>query len=172
MRTKLLAWLILPLFSNSISAQTKTGNDVRQFTYLEGVWKGKGRVLNNDGANEYFNETETAVVKLGGAVILVEAFGVSISDRSKVINDALGILRFDGDREKTILEIFQPDGSVSIADVKALDTRTLEWSLKISTTSYIKYIIKIDGNRWHETGFSSNDGIVWNTIFEMILTKQ
>jgi hypothetical protein len=137
---------------------------------MEGVWKGTGWVV-SAGKKQFFKETETVTNKLNGTVIQLEAFGVDTNDSSKIINNALGILMHNNEKKKSELHIFQSDGSFVIASVKANSKNEMEWSLTVSSTLKIKYVIKVEGSTWYEAGYSCTDGIFWQQNFEMSLSK-
>lgn len=169
MKKYFLFIIILSLTTESFAQTTTTGID--QFYFMKGVWKGKGWVLTGN-TKAYFNETETVNIKLSGTAIQIEAYGFEVTDSSKIINDALGILKYNDSKKQYELNIYQADGSFAVADVQRLRNNELEWSLMISPSLRIKYIIKVTGNKWYEAGYRSTDGISWKQTFEMVLVKQ
>jgi hypothetical protein len=143
-------------------------NGMNKFRFMVGIWKGNGWVMEGN-TKHFFEETESVTNKLRDTIIQIEAFGVDKNDTTKIINDALGLLVLNEKKPK--LHIYQADGSFSIAEVKLIADNEIEWSLMISDSLKIKYIIKVDGNIWIETGFKSINGIDWSHIFEMNLLK-
>lgn len=167
---KYILFVIVLLIAAENYAQEVTAN-LQQFYFMNGIWKGKGWALNGN-TKEYFNETETIHIKLSGAAIQMEAYGVAVADSAKIINDALGILKYNTAKKQYELNIYQSDGSFAVADVKLLKPDELEWKLVISSSLTIKYIIKVTGNKWYEAGYRSTNGIDWKQTFEMELVKQ
>jgi len=139
------------------------------FLFMEGIWKGDGWVLDGD-TKQFFKETETVTSKLSGTAVQIEAFGVAIDDKTRVINDALGLLLYNGKNKKYELHIYQSDGSKTVANAKLNNKSEMEWSLDISAALKIKYIITVKGEIWYEAGFKSTDGGgSWKQNFEMKL---
>ena len=102
----------------------------------------------------------------------MEAFGVALNDKNNIINDALGLLLYNTDKKEYELHIYQSDGSKIIANVQLKNINEMEWSVTISSTSKIKYNIKVEGAKWFEAGFKSTDnGVSWKQNFEMTLLK-
>ena len=144
-------------------------NDMNKFRFMVGIWKGNGWIMEGN-TKQFFKETESVTNKFHDTIIQIEAFGVNKNDTTKIINDALGLLILNEKKPK--LHIYQADGSFSIAEVKLIAVNEIEWSLTISDSLKIKYIIKVDGNKWLETGFKSVDnGVSWKQTFEMTLLK-
>ncbi|MBC7934165.1 MAG: hypothetical protein H7Y86_02225 [Rhizobacter sp.] len=168
MKIKFLLLLML-LVAVNCWGQDTTG--IKQFYFLQGIWKGTGWTI-NENKKEYFSETETGSIKLSGTAIQLEAYGKAIDDSAKIINDALGIIKYNFKKQRYELNIYQADGSFVVADVKLLSPGELEWSLKISASYKVKYIIRVTGNKWYEAGYKSLDGITWQQHFEMNLMKE
>lgn len=167
---KYMLFAIVIFFAAENYAQQATSN-LQQFYFMNGTWKGRGWVLNGS-TKEHFNETETIRIKLSGTAIQMEAYGVSAEDPAKVINDALGILKYNSTKKQHELNIYQSDGSFAVADVQLLQPGELEWGLTISSSLKIKYIIRVTGNKWYEAGYrSTNNGTDWKQTFEMDLEK-
>lgn len=169
MKKCILLLIVLVAVAGSYAQEVTA--DLRQFYFMNGTWKGKGWALNGN-TKEYFNETETISIKLSGTAIQMEAYGVAVTDSTKIINDALGILKYNSDKKQYELNIYQSDGSFVVANVKLLKPNELEWSLVISTSLAIKYIIKVTGDQWYEAGYRSTDGVSWKQTFEMELQKK
>ena len=163
-------WVIyfLLIFGHSFFAHGQSINSIENFRFMEGVWKGQGWII--EGKEKiFFKEIENVKFKLSNTALQIEAFGLEINDSTKIINNALGIMLKE--KEKFKLHIYQKDGPMSVAEVRLNAINEMEWSLTISMKLKIKYIIKIEEDKWFETGFKSTDGIKWKQIFEMKLLK-
>jgi hypothetical protein len=100
---------------------------------MEGVWKGNGWALNEE-TKQFFEERETVTPKLSGTVLQMEAFGVTVNNKTNIVNDALGLLLYNSKTQEYELHIYQSDGSKMIANVKLININEMEWSSTISST--------------------------------------
>ena len=165
---------LLCLFS-TISSHCQSNkvldNGISKFRFMEGVWKGTGWILDGN-AKQFFKEKETVISKLGGTLIQIEAFGIDANDKTHIINDALGLLLYNSEKQEHELHIYQSDGSKMVANAKLNKINEMEWSVSLSPTIKIKYVITVEGKKWFEAGFKSTDGgVSWQQNFEMTLFK-
>lgn len=159
----------LLIFCHAFFVKGQSRNNIEKFRFMEGIWKGNGWIMEGN-TKRFFKETETVKSKLSNTAIQIEAFGFEENDSTKIINNALGVLFQEKNTFK--LHIYQVDGSFSMAEAKLNAINEIQWSLMISASLKIKYIIKVDGNKWLETGFKSIDnGVLWKQTFEMTLLK-
>ena len=165
---KIVIYFLLTL-GHTVFSHRQSKDGMANFRFMEGIWKGNGWIVEGN-TKRFFKETETVKSKLNNTAIQIEAFGLEVNDSTKVVNNALGILFQEKNTVK--LHIYQADGSFSMAEAKLNAINEMEWSLTISSALKIKYIIKVEGNKWLETGFKSIDnGLSWKQTFEMILLK-
>lgn len=155
---------------NFAQAPKETTDAIRKLGFLEGVWRGKGWIGSND-KKQYFNETETGKIKIGGTLLQIDVYGTSLDNDSVIINNGLAIINYDLTKKKYKMNFFQADGSFTEADVNLTNENTVEINLH-RRSGYTRFIIETKNAHWFEKAFSSSDGKNWNQFFEMRLIKQ
>lgn len=143
---------------------------IGKLQFLQGVWKGNGWIQDGD-KKQYFNETETVDIKLGGTLLQIGVHGTSVDNDSLVINSGLAIIRYDVSSKKYGMQFFQADGSAADAIVTIKNKNTAEINVHRGS-SYTRFVIAIRDNVWFEQAFSGGDGKNWKQFFEMKLVRQ
>ena len=147
-------------------SQSVANEQLKKLHFLSGVWRGEGWTLVND-LKHSFTETETAVVRIDGAAFEIEASGVSKTDPSKKIVNAVALISYDESNSTYLMRLADGDGSSIDPYLEFTGEHKLEWGLK----DQIKFTIEINGNTWKETGYKNKAG-TWTKTFEIVLTKR
>jgi hypothetical protein len=166
----LLSFCALVFVLNGFGQAAEQAAAISRLQFLEGVWKGKGWIQ-PDEKKQYFNETETASIKLGGTLLQIDVFGTSVDDDSLIINNGLAIVRYNVNANRFEMQFFQSDGSSAEAILTLKNKYTVQIDLHRGS-SFTRFVIEARDKRWFEKAFTSSDGKNWRQFFEMNLTRQ
>lgn len=138
-----------------------------------GVWKGSGWTRFGAGNKEEFTITETVQSKLDGLVLLVEGLGKGTDAAGKELvgHQALAVVSYDDKAKQFRFRHYTAQGRFGESELKVTDGG-YEWGMSPEGSPVkIRFIIKLDGKKWQETGEFSQDGTNWVQFLEMNLDK-
>lgn len=157
---------------NQFQPKRETTDALQKISFLTGSWKGSG-YMQMGPQKHLFNQTEVISLKVNGTVIQIEGEGKDQQNQDMIIHQAFAIISYDIQNSKYLMKAFRGDGGQIDANVKLLDSHTLQWSFANPMSGQIKYTITVLNNQWIEIGEMSRDsGKSWNKYFEMKLDKQ
>jgi hypothetical protein len=140
-----------------------------------GEWQGTGWTLfGGGGKKQEFKVTETVQSKLDGLVLFIEGVGRGEKDaagKEFIGHNALALVSFD-DKTKTYrFKHHTAAGRHGEEELKVTDGG-FEWGINDPNGVKVRFLIKMDGKTWTETGEFSRDGTNWIKVLDMTLTKQ
>jgi hypothetical protein len=122
-----------------------TPSPLAQLAWMDGQWRGKAWVLTRSGRIDLI-QTERSGSMLGGAVRLVEGSGYDAAGTRRF--NALGVIaaRSDGSLEMHSWA----QGQAGVFPIEVTDTG-YSWSIPAGPAT-IRYVARLEGGRWIETG--------------------
>ncbi|HEX8637185.1 MAG TPA: hypothetical protein VF692_03905 [Pyrinomonadaceae bacterium] len=145
---------------------------IKNLEQIVGQWQGTGWI--EQGATKYnFAGSENVQKKIDGLALLVEGkFKTKFARNSeeKTIHETLAVISFDAKSQKYDFHTFLANGMSGKHELKPTASGLL-WGFDFLNGG-IRYLIKITGDVWFETGeISTDDGKTWKKFFEMELRK-
>lgn len=145
---------------------------IKNLEQIVGQWQGTGWI--QQGAAKYnFAGSENVQKKIDGLALLVEGkFKTKIAPNAeeKIIHETLAVISFDAKSQKYDFHTFLANGMSGKHELKPTADGLL-WGFNFPNGG-IRYLIKITGDVWFETGEISTDGgKTWRKFFEMELKK-
>src|SRR4028118_2003993 len=92
--TLLLLLLVLPMTLMAQAPAPLQPTEMKKLDFLVGQWKGEGWVQFGPGPRQTFTINESALRKVGGAVILIEGLGAG-GKENVPIHNAFAIVTYD-----------------------------------------------------------------------------
>lgn len=147
---------------------------IKKLDHWVGTWKGSGWAFNEQGQRFEFTLTETVQRKVAGTVLLLDGKGTRKNDKGEEIttHDGLVIVSYD---EKTKHYLWQGHdvGRESVSSELKMIDGSMQWDYQVPNQGpTIRFTIKINNDRWIETGEYSMDGKAWNKFMEVTLERQ
>jgi hypothetical protein len=113
---------------------------MKKLGFLAGHWSGEARILRGPGQFMEMAQTETAELKLGGLVLMIEGVGRAEAEGTPVLQ-AIGLISFDDESETYWLRAFN-DGRWLESEVKLMEgDRAISWGFtlgEIKTNSTLR----------------------------------
>ena len=137
---------------------------------LVGKWTGDADVTIGRGQKRRIAQSEDIVWGAGETVILVRGTGRSTeaADEGTIVFEAAAVLWFDPDQGRVRMKTHR-DGD-SVEPEIEIKPDTLVWSFEVPG-GRVRYVIAIDGDRWHETGHSVRAGAPAVDMIDMRLRR-
>ncbi|MFT3880135.1 MAG: hypothetical protein QM703_10805 [Gemmatales bacterium] len=139
-----------------------------------GTWKGVGWSMNEKGERFDFTITESVQRKVAGTVLLLDGKGVRKNDQGEEIttHDGLVVISYDEKTHRYHWHGYDVGREPVHSELKMING-AMQWEVQPPNRSpTIRFTIKIENNRWHETGEVSLDGKAWNKFMEVTLERQ
>jgi len=139
-----------------------------------GTWKGTGWAFNETGQRFDFTLTETVQRKVAGTVLLLDGKGVRKNDKGEEVttHDGLVVVSYDEKTQRYYWHGHDVGRDPVNTELKMIDG-AMQWDLQTPNRgATVRFTIKIENNRWHETGEASVDGKAWNKFMEVTLERQ
>lgn len=148
------------------NAETRRA-EMKKLDALVGQWSGTGWIQREQG-KENFSGTETVQRKVGGLALLVEG---NFKDKDgAVIHETLAVLSPNSKTKNYDFRTYLASGLSGEHEFKTTE-QGWQWGFTFSIGT-VRYDIRIENERWIETGEISRDsGKTWMKIFEMNLKK-
>jgi len=140
---------------------------IERLRFMEGTWRGEGWMQRGPGERISATVTETVERRLEGVALLVTGRGMS-GDR--IVHDALGVIYWDAAASRYVLRSWVASGFWGDFPVELIDGG-VSWSREVPG-GRVRYVARISGTEWHETGEFSRDGTTWMPVLEMRLRRQ
>lgn len=153
MRPALLA-LALVLAPAAV-AQTEVDASLEPFAFLVGRWAGPAWYASPDGERQALYQTEVVRPLLGGQLLLIEGEGRAGGPDGEVVYRAAGVLSYDAAAGRHYLDAFN-DGRHVRTEVTLVDGG-LDWGIDAGGRR-VRYAMRLEEGRWHETGVVLLDG--------------
>ena len=147
---------------------------MKKLDHWVGTWKGSGWAFNETGQRFDFAITESVQRKVAGTVLLLDGKGVRKNDKGEEIttHDGLVVISYDEKAHRYHWHGHDVGREPVSAELKMING-SMQWDLHTANNGpTIRFTIKIEGNRWHETGEVSLDGKAWNKFMEVTLERQ
>lgn len=134
---------------------------------LAGRWEGGGWIRQGPGEPERFVGEEQVEPRLDGRVLVIEGKHWS-PDRSRVVHHAFAVLSADPGKQGYKFQTHLANGRGG--DYSGhMDNGAFVWEMN-SPGGRIRYVIRIEGERWLEIGEFERDG-KWHQFLEMDLKR-
>ncbi|MCA9758944.1 MAG: hypothetical protein KDA27_24325 [Candidatus Eisenbacteria bacterium] len=172
----LLFLLLVCVVPGSVLAQHHGPNPavsiekMKAFEPMLGEWKGEGWMVLPNGERAEFLSTESAVLELGGTLVLVRGKHFSKDDPERVVHDALATIAWDQAEERYRFLTHLATGALGDFTIVPTDTG-FSWTIDLPMMK-MRYVADFTDGSWVETGERSMDGTTWTPFFEMRLTRQ
>jgi len=165
--------LLVPSITAQSSGPTAQIEAMKKLSFLVGEWKGSGWMAFGDRRSE-FNATETATVRAGGVVLMVEGHHtVDLPGQAaqRVVHEAFGVLWYDESSGSYNFQAFLATGRHSTFKARC-DGKQVVWGYEDPHMGKVRYTITIDEKgRWFEIGERDEDEKGWTKFFEMTLSR-
>lgn len=132
-----------------------------------GTWEGTGWTMTPDRGRVEFVNTERVEVRANGDALLLEGRGVQRKPGGETIDihngitlvtpDAAGNYRWHGH------EVGRTDGDLDAT--LSVTPQGASWNISRDRVT-VRFTIRVEGDRWLETGAASADGRNWNQFME------
>jgi hypothetical protein len=136
---------------------------------LAGKWRGGAWMDMPDGSRGTSRSEETVEVRLDGRALLIE--GVHHDEKTgALVHHANALLAWDDRRQEYRMASVLASGVTGTYSAR-LEGERLVWMLAGPAGPRRRFTIRVEGDRWLETGEISFDGETWKPFFEMALTR-
>jgi hypothetical protein len=130
---------------------------------LAGRWEGGGWIRQGAGEPVRFVGEEHVEPRLDGRILVIEGKHWS-PDRSRVVHHAFAVLSYDPAKQGYRFQTHLANGRGG--DFSGhLENGAFIWGMD-SPNGRIRYVIRIEGERWHEIGEIEREG-KWHQFIEM-----
>jgi hypothetical protein len=167
------AALALALFFAPVLAAADAPNPMAPFGSWEGTWKGEGWFRFGPGEPARVDSLETIELLLGGEAVLVRGLHHAQGTDRKV-HDAVALLSWDETAGEYLFRT-QVAGRGPGDFRGRMEDGKFVWGGPTGGDGpggEMRYVIDIQGDRWHEIGEMSIDGgETWMQFFEMNLER-
>lgn len=134
---------------------------------LVGHWRGEGWMVRGPGEPHRFVGQETVWSELDGEILLVRGEHRT-PDGERLVHHAFAMLNPAPDGDGYRFRTYLAGGRQG--DFPAhLDDGAIVWTME-TAAGPVRYVIRIDGDTWHEVGERRQDG-AWSQFFEMTLQR-
>ena len=165
----LLPFLLAATSQGAAAEETRdAGRDaMKALPPLAGRWEGGGWMRQGPGEPVRFVGEENVEPKLDGRLLVIEGKHWT-ADRSRVVHHAFAVLSYDAEKKGYQFQTHLEKGRGG--DFSGyLEDGAFVWEMN-SPAGRMRYIIRIEGERWHEVGKIEREG-QWNQFFEMELRR-
>lgn len=137
---------------------------------LVGKWSGEADVTVGRGQKRRIAQSEDIAWGAGETVIVVRGTGRSTeaADEGSIVFEAAALLWFDAEQGRVRMQTHR-DGD-SVEPEIEIKPDTLVWSFEVPG-GRVRYVIAIDGDRWHETGHYVRAGAPAVNMIDMRLRR-
>lgn len=132
---------------------------IEALRFLGGTWEGDGWIMIGPQRRN-FKQREVVRAAAGGTVVLVDGVGLGADadNKGKVVHQAFAVVSWNQSSNAYRWQAFRADGA-SIEVVPQIGANQLVWEMSPTGDRKIRFTIKRDGDKWHETGESwTGDG--------------
>lgn len=158
------------------SAQEPSAGRVREIVEamealpdLEGRWRGGGWMRRGPQEPQHFVSEEIVESKLGGQILLIEGIHHAQEDPSREMFHAFALLSYDPEADCYRFRSHTGEGQDSEFEAR-IEDGAFVWGHE-ARGGRIRYVIRIQEDRWEEVGEFSSDGETWRQFFEMKLDR-
>ncbi len=138
---------------------------------MEGQWRGSGWIRMGPQKHEFI-QTESVTAHANGTVLTIDGLGRDTENPDVVVHQAFAVISYDQQAGKYLMRAIRGDGNHVDADFAVNPDGSMTWGFVHPMAGSIRYTIRFDGNKWHETGEMSRDGKTWVPFFEMRLERE
>jgi hypothetical protein len=158
---------MLMLACNSLHAQLSI---TELSKYTEGVWKGEGFQMTEEGKRIEFMHTEVVRPELDGRLITFNGVGKGKGSENGGFK-AYGVMYTDPDSGKARMHAWTNDGRYTNADV-TFGESSFYWEFKVPDGGTVRYSTEFSGSNWSEKGqYSPPNSDAWYPFLSMNLEK-
>ena len=156
----------------SSRSMTAGALSMESFDPWVGDWDGAGWAVLQHGQRVTIDVHEHVDRKVGGTVLVLEGKSITRDPDQRVLHDGLAIV-YSAD-EGRLNRWRGHDIGREVIDVPLTPVDTgVCWTLDDEHTgSMVRFVIRVQGDRWLETGEVSRDGRNWMTIMECDLRRR
>jgi hypothetical protein len=142
---------------------------MEKLSKLAGNWTGEGWIqMGRD--KQQFSQKETVVQKVNNTVLLIDGKGTD-SETDQVIHQAFAVISFDAANDQYLMRAIRADGKNIDAEAKVDENGNFIWGFTIEQVGEVRYTVKLEDDKWVETGEMNRDGTQWFPFLGMTLTK-
>ena len=146
---------------------------MKKLSFLLGEWRGTGWMQFGGRRNE-FNASETATVRAGGVVLMVEGrhtVDIPGMPEPRVVHEAFGVMAYDESAGVYRFDAYLGTGRHSTFEARC-DGKTVVWGYEDPRMGKVRYTVSLDEKgRWHEIGERHEGEDNWTQFFEMTLSR-
>jgi hypothetical protein len=144
-------------------ASTEARKEITRLGFIVGEWKGNGWIMDRNGDQHEFTQSEEVQFKLDSTVILVEGVGKT---EENIIHNALGIISYNPEDRNYTFRSYLSSG-LSNTFTGELKGDVFYWY----PGENMRYVVRInEEGQWVEKG-EMNRGENWIPFLEMTLDK-
>ena len=159
--------LLLFLLAQPDTPADAAHREMQKLPALEGTWEGSGWMRMGPGEPVKFVGRETVESRLDRRVILIEGKHFT-PDRETVVHHAFAMLTWDERAGEYRFRTQLANGRAGDFP-GSMEDGAFVWRID-TPAGPMRYVIRIDGDTWHEVGFVEREGKSMQT-FEMTLTR-
>lgn len=147
---------------------TNVFDDLKALSKMEGNWSGGGWTITPERKRVTFTQHEEIKYELNGTILQIR--GKGFNEDGEIIHDALGIIYYEPERNKYLMDAFLASGQHTLAEIE-ITPSGMNWSFRTEQGATISYEIEIIDDTWTEKGYYSPDGVKKFPFIEFSLTR-
>lgn len=135
-----------------------------------GNWKGEGWIQMGSQRHEFI-QVESVVAHANGMVLTIDGRGRDANDPEQIIHQAFAVISYDQTTGKYLMRAVRADGNHIDADFVVNADGSITWGFEHPMGQIISHI-RLESDKWVETGEMSHDGKNWMPFFRMDLARE
>jgi hypothetical protein len=159
-----LAFALAP----AAAAQPAVDAPFQPFAFLVGRWEGPAWYTTPQGERRDVHQTETVRPLAGGRLLLIEGEGRDGGPAGEVVYQAVGLLSYDAAAGLVYIDAFNDGRHVRTEAVP--QDGGFDWGFEAGGRR-VRYAMRLEDGRWHETGYVVLDGGREVPFVEMTLDR-